>query len=698
RMSGQALFSQAYREHPYRHPVIGHLDVFNALHRDEVMAYYQSRYVPNNMFFVVAGDVSADAVHGQLAALFAAHPRRSVTPVFIPEEPPQLGRRESHIEFATELTRFNMAWHIPALTHADAPALDVLAVILGGGRSSRLYKRLREDAGLVHSIEAWSYAPGQPGLFGIDAMLDPEKRPRVEMEVLAMIDEIRAAGVSAVELEKAKRMALSHQLSAVTTMRGRASDLGSNWLLTRNLDFSRDYLAAIQRVTVADIVRVVGAYCTDANLTITSLNPIGSLASAGAAVAASSAGEVQKFELSNGLRLLVREDPRLPLVSFSVSFKAGLIAETPESNGITRLLSKVQLKGTRTRTAEQLADQIEAVGGSISSDAGNNSLNVFVKVLQPDLRLGLDILSDVLLNAALPEKAIAREKEIQLAAIKAEEEEMTAVARNLLRAELYRGHPYGLRPLGAPDAIARLTRDDLAAFRDRHLVARNGVLAIFGNVRAAEVRALVEKSLAHLPAGAPALAEVPQPAPLSAPREVELLKDKHQAVLMTGFHCCDLFSPDRAALELIDEACSDLGSRFFLRIREEMGLAYFVGSSQMIGLARGPFVFYCGTDPAKTAEVKAALDDEIRKLAAHGLTEPELARAKEKFLGAQDIRNQSNDSFAFNCALDELYGLGFAHYRTLRAEIEAVTLDDTRRVARKYFAEQPSVTAIVRPA
>ena len=356
------------------------------------------------------------------------------------------------------------------------------------------------------------------------------------------------------------------------------------------------------------------------------------------------------------------------------------------------------LKGTASRTAEQLADQIEAVGGSISSDAGNNSINLFVKVLQPDLRLGLDILADTLLHASLPEKAISREKEIQLAGIKAEEEEMTTVARNLLRAALYPGHPYGLRQLGAPDVVARLNRDDLAAFRDRHLVGRNGVLSIFGNVNAAEVRDLVEAALAQLPAGESALANVAQPAPLTASREIEQIKDKQQAVLMTGYHCADLFSPDRAALELIDEACSDLGSRFFLRIREEMGLAYFVGSSQMIGLARGPFVFYCGTDPAKVGEVKAALHDEIRKLAEHGLTADELARAKEKFLGAQDIRNQSNDSFAFSCGLDELYGLGFTHYRQLRAQIEAVTLEDARRIARKYFAGQPAITAIVRPA
>ena len=147
----------------------------------------------------------------------------------------------------------------------------------------------------------------------------------------------------------------------------------------------------------------------------------------------------------------------------------------------------------------------------------------------------------------------------------------------------------------------------------------------------------------------------------------------------------------------IDEACSDLGSRMFNRIREEMGLAYFVGSSNLLGLARGAFSFYVGTDPAKITEVRAALMGEIAKLADDGITAAELARSREKLLGAQEIRNQSNDALAFSCALDEIYGLGHSHYRGLRQRVESVTEDHVREVARQYFT-QLSVTAIVRPA
>ncbi len=697
RVASHALFATAFREHPYRHPIIGHLDVFNALRRDDVMAYYKARYVPNNMFFTVVGDVNAAAVRAQLAELFAKHPRQPLPPVYLPAEPAQLGRRDAHTEFATELTRLHLAWHIPSAAHPDIPALDVAAMVLGSGRSSRLYKKLREELALVHSADAWCFAPGQWGLFGVDAILDPGKRPAVEAEILRLIAELRDGGVTERELSKARKASLSHQLQTVTTMRGRASDLGGNWLLARNLDFSRDYLDAIQRVTAADLRRVLTTHLTDRNLTVVSLNPEGSLAKMGGSAAAVMPGEIQKFELANGLRLLVREDPRLPLVSLNASFKAGLLAETPADNGVTRLLSKVLLKGTQTRTAEQLADEIEELGGSIGSEAGNNSLSVSVRVMQPDLRAGLGILADVLLHAILPEKAISREKDAQLAGIKAEDEEMTGLARNLLRENLFGAHPYGLRGSGTPDSVARLTRADLTVFRDRHLVARNGVLAVFGDVRAAEVRDLVEEALITLPSGAPAFTAVPEPPALAASREVERIEEKEQAVLMLGFPGIDVFSPDAAALELIDEACSDLGSRLFLRIREEMGLAYFVGSSQMAGLARGMFTFYLGTAPEKVADVKAALHEEIAKLAAAGLTAAEVARSREKSIGQMEIRHQSNGAFAFQAAINELYGLGHSYHLTQRHELEALTVEEVARVARKYF-RQPSITAIVRPA
>lgn len=698
RMSSLTLLGTAFRTHPYRYPVIGHLDIYNKLTRNDVLAYYKARYIPNNLFFVVVGDVDAEKVYGQLKSYFAAYPRQTLAPITVPQEPPQLGRRDEHKEFPTELTRLQMGWHIPEVTHPDVPALDLLSLILGSGRSSRLYQTLREQEGLVHGIQAWSYTPGDPGLFGIGATLDPNKREAAETAILAAIEELKKSGVTAEELAKAKKQTLSSQLSGLTTTRGRATDLGLNWQTTRNLDYTRDYVQMVQRVTLDDIRRVLATYFEERNLTVTSLNPIGSLKAATKEVPPAAAGEIQKFTLPNGLRLLVREDPRLPLVSIVATFKAGLLGETAENNGISRLFSKTVLKGTKERSAQQIAEEIESLGGSISSEAGNNSVSVSVRVMQPDLAKGLAILADVLKHPTFPEKAVDREKEAQLASIKAEEEAMTTVARNAMRRALYAEHPFGLPANGSVESVGRLSQNDLIEFHRRSIVGKNGVIAIFGNVKADELQHAVEQSFHSLPAGEAAFAEPPQPAKFIESKTQEVIKEKSQAIVMIGYRGVDLFSPDRHAMELIDVASSDLGSRFFVRIREKLGLAYFVGTGQTPGLVPGPFTFYLGTAPEKVEAVKAEFLDEIKGLAKGGLTKEELTRAKEKLLGQQEIRNQSNDAFAHACALDELYGLGYDSYLSLRTKIEAITLDQVKAASQKYFAGTPSVLTVVRPS
>ena len=697
RMASLLLFATAYQRHPYRFPVIGELEIYNQLTQEQVMQYYKTRYVPNNLTFVVVGDVNGEKVQQQLSDLFNAYPGKSLKPVFIPSEPPQLGRREVHKEFATELTHFSMAWHIPEVTSPDVPALDLLSTILGDGRSSRLYQRVREEAGLAFGISAFSYTPGDPGLFGIDATLDPKKREAAEQLALQIVDEVKQSGVTADELDKAKKITLSQHLGALTTMRGQASDIGSNWLLTRDLNFSRHYLDAVQQVTLDDVKRVAKTYLTENNLTVVSLNPKGSLSGKAELVKPVAAGEIQKFELSNGLRLLVREDHRLPLVGMGAVFRGGLLAETPQDNGITRLMTKVLLKGTKTRTAEQIANELESVGASISSEAGNNSFSVSVDVMKPDVKRGFSLLSDVLLNSTFPEKAIAREKEIQIAAIQQEEEQLTSVARNIMREALFPQHPYALRSNGSVGAVQHLTQKDLLDFRDRYVVARNGVIYVFGDVKADEIKQLVEQALGNMKAGALTLIDAKASMPLAKTTMVESRKDKAQGVIMVGFRGASLSSPDRYALELIDEASSDLGSRFFIRIRQQMGLAYYVGASQMQGLVPGLFAFYLGTDPQKLERVRTELLDEIHNLANDGLTPEELQRAKKKLIGQQEIANQSNDAFGYHCALDELYGLGFDYYKRLEHDVNAVSLEDIKKVAAKYFRDQPYVLATVQP-
>ena len=697
RMSTELMLATAFSRSPYRHPVIGHLDIFNRLTRGDLEAYYRAHYVPENMFLVVVGDVEPGAAFELAERFFGNVPRRvrPATPVAL--EPAQLGLREAHDEFDTELSRASLVWHIPPVTHPDTAALDVLAAVLGGGRSTPLHLELRERKNLVHHISSYSYMAGEMGLFGIDLVCEPENRNGAKAAALEIVGRYRGQPPSDEEVAKARKSILADQLNNLATARGRASDIGSSWLLARNPDLGSEYLSQVGRVEAADLQRVAHRYLTTAGLTFTSLNPRGSLARTTPAPPAPAARHIEKFTLPNGLRVLVCPDGKLPLVNMVAVFRGGLLAETAETNGVTALAARTLIKGTAKRTAEQINDEIESVGGQIRADSGNNSFGASVEVLKADIRLGLDVLSDVLVHAEFPEHEVEREKHDQIAAIKAEDEQITAVARNKLRRAVFGDHPYGMRSSGTEESVAGLTQLELRTFRDRCVTGRNGVLAVFGDISVDEVRRLAEEFFSALPPGELLMTDPPVAPPLDAPVELTVTEPKQQAVLVAGFRGAHALSPDRAALELIDAACSDMASRFFHRIREELGLAYFVGSTQMMGFAPGVFTFYLGTDPAKVALVRRHFDDEIASLAQNGLEESELERAKKKLIGSDAIRNQSLEAFAHIVAVDELYGLGADHYTKRGAELGEITVDRIREVARKYFREAHRATVLVTP-
>ena len=175
------------------------------------------------------------------------------------------------------------------------------------------------------------------------------------------------------------------------------------------------------------------------------------------------------------------------------------------------------------------------------------------------------------------------------------------------------------------------------------------------------------------------------------------IRDKKQAVLVMGFGGTTMFSPDRYALELLQEACSDLGSRLFMRIRDNLGLAYYVGAQNFPGVAPGYFSFYVGTAPEKVELVEKELLHEAELLRSEGLTAEELKRAKAKIIGQKKIARQDLGGLAMINALDELYGLGFLHSDTDDARYEAVTLDEVKAAAQRYLRADAMVVSAVRP-
>jgi zinc protease len=698
--AGRRLFEVAYTKSPYRFTIIGYLDIFNQLKPEDIRAYYEARYAPNNCFFVVTGDIRAEDVEQQIREAYAGAKEKPLPPVVLPEEPRQVAPRVVIEEAPIELGHFHCSWHIPDLRHPDVPVLDVLAVLLGSGRSSRLYREVREKQGLVNYADAWTYNPGRPGLFGLSAVVDPGKFEPARDAMLAEIERMKREPVAPEELTKAVKQFVSATLASRKTMQGQAQDLGGNWLAANDLNFSARYLAAVQRITPADLQRVAREYLTVENRTVYALLPAGTAPQPAVHQESSSDNAVQKFILPTGLRLLVKEDHRLPFVEFRAVLRGGVLAETPANSGISQLLSKMLLQGTASRSAEQIAGEIESVGGSIDTFGGNNSFGVTTEVLSSDFNVGLELLADVLLHPQFPEDALEREQQIQLAAIRGRRDELLRLCGQLMRRNLFGEAGYGLDNLGTETSVPGLKTADLRAFHAKLTAPENCVLAVYGDVKAEAVRAAVERTLAGWRNGGDTVAWPKRDGVFAggaAPKRVSEVCDKKQAVLVLGFGGTTMFSEDRYALELLQEACSDLGSRLFLRIREKLGLAYYVGAQHFSGLVPGYFAFYAGTEPGKTALVEAEFLAEAKLLCEEGLSEDELKRAKAKIIGQKKIARQELGGLAMGNALDELYGLGYDRGEKDDARYEAVTAEQVRAVARKYLRPETSVLAVICP-
>lgn len=694
---GEALFATAFREHPYRHPIIGHRDVFAAVDRPALVTYYRSRYVPNNLVVVVVGDVEVAAIKEMVTQHFGLLPRVRLAPVPIPEEPRQLAPRQWHRFEKVEVSRAGLAWQIPGLTHPDAPALDVLAMVLGAGDSSILWQKVREKAGLVHTIDATSWNPGTTGLFYVSFTCDADKREQAEQAVGRELTRLAATGFTTAQVRKAVRQLVVGEINTRKTVSGQASRLGVAEVVVGDLGFSRTYFERLGQLTPKDIQRVLVAYLTPSTLTSVSLNPAGTeRAVAGLSPVEAEAPAIETMTLANGARLLLQPDASLPNLHLRLCCLGGPCYETPDRRGATALLSTLLTKDTRDRSAAEVARYIEEVGGSFFPFSGNNSFGLAVEVLPGDASRALAVLTGALLSPAFKPATVKLERTAQLAALREENDEVVSYGRKLLRRRFFGAHPLAIESHGDEAGVAALEPNDLSRLLARLLVGKNTVLSVAGAVPGREFVNRCQALLKRIPRGAvefPAGSLAASAQPGSAVEQ----QPRQQAVVYEAYPAPTILDPDFHVSEVMDELFSGMSSRLFERVRDELGLAYFVRSSRVLGLNGAMFYFFAGTAPGSETAVFKEIAAEIRRVARGGVTVEELQRCQIRLKAARRMSLQTNASKAMQAGLNALYGLPVDDWRNYDAHIDAVTVQDLSRFARQYFQRGQRTQLTVRP-
>jgi zinc protease len=399
--------------------------------------------------------------------------------------------------------------------------------------------------------------------------------------------------------------------------------------------------------------------------------------------------------MPNGLIVLVLDQPFLPIITANVLVKAGAIRDPDTLAGLSALVAQMLDAGTKTRSATQIAEQIEFIGGEMAFSGAQDFTTGTLRVLRKDMELGFTLLTDILMNPVFPEREVERVRNQALGELQGEREQPGIIAEKAFDAIVFQGHPYRRPANGSEKTVSRILRKDLMEYHRAYYRPNNTIIAIVGDIRDREAIDLVKKYFGAWPQKSPPMEKFSPPASLVHPILKLIDKDLTQANIILGHVGIDRRNPDFYPVSVMNYILGGGGfsSRLVNRIRDELGLAYDVDSAFQANVMPGPFTVRLQTRNAAAKQAIAGVIAEIKRLRTEGVTDQELADAKAYLVGSFPLRLDTTVKLAALLTLIELHGLGLSYFEDYPKAIMAVTKEDVLRVAQRYL--HPEAYALV---
>jgi len=705
------LFDHSFKKHTYGRPIIGVYNTVRSFARKDVHTFYKKHYTPDNMTFIVVGDFDSANMLKKIEREFRNWKFVAKTSIVPKKEPPQTKIRINSNSMDIQGTHFMFGFHIPEITHKDIPAIDILSHILGGAESSRLEQVIKEKKRLVHGIYSYAYTPKYPGIFVIGGITQPEKILKTIDAIWEEIQKISTDTVTTDEFNRAKINIRAGEVYERESVAGFAGKLAYFLATANDHDFEKRYFQIMGDVTAHEVRAAARKYLTPENCTVEILSPKDvkekpTIAAIRAActgkkhVSLTKRAEVSKprlYRLSNGLKLIIRENHALPIVSAYAVMHGGLRYEEPKTNGISYLLSHTITKGTSKRSAVEIAKKIESIAGVIDGFCGKNTLGIRTEFLSEKLHDGFGLFAEVLCDPVFDDDEVKKEKEQQLEGIQNQEDSLHSMAFIHFFKGLYGDHPYGYRMLGEKKSVKGLTPNLLKKYWSDHLNPASMCLSVVGDVSPAEIIELTNEwiSIKRKKKPEPFKRKI-QPIDKIRFKEV-IKKGKEQSHIVLGFLGTVLTSKDHYKLSVLNHILAGQGGRLFVTLRDKMSLAYAVNSTMQSGLEQGYFAVYLGTDSSKTDTAIEGIKKELKKIRTEMVTKEEIDRAKQYMVGTYELEQQKNRALASSYAFNELYGLGLSEVELYPQKILKVTREDVLTMARKYINLDAYVLSVIRP-
>jgi zinc protease len=688
----ETLWETAFRVHPFRIPIIGYPELFKGLTHQDLLTYYKTFYGSEHCCLVIAGGIDNQEVLKK-AEIFSSFSRSNPVESPVPKEPPQLLQKVVRKVMPVDVARLAIGFHGPCFYSPCLYSLDVLSVVLGEGIPSRLYQRLVKKGRLVYSIESWFHTSKDPGLFVIYCTLDSKNFDKAKETIFEEIEKIKQQAVTGEELERAKTLIESEYLFSVQTAHGTAADIGTNFVLTGNPNFSSFYLENIKEVNSASIIEVTKRYLTIKNSSVVELCS----EEIKQDIIEQSRREsfpITQINIENGIRLIMKEDPSASIVSIKALFQGGLGLES-ENKGSSIILSSMLLSGTDQYTSEQIARGIEKLGGQAGTYSGYNSIGLTIEVPPAKAIDAVHLLHHILSHSIFPEDEFHLKIEQAIAAAKQGYEQPINIAVNRFRKEMFGTHPYSSPPNGEPDLIKNITRKIILNEAKRIINPPNMVISIFGNFLKKKIENELKDLFVQMKPQAEFKAESVD---VVFPGIAKVVRDEFKgegACVVIGFPGTTIYSDDRYSLDVLANAMNDQGGSLYHSLRNEKALAYSLGCVNILGLQQGAFVFYILTSNENVEKAYTELKGFISSLKKQGIDENSIEPAKAEAIGTQVLQTQTQGGLGFAVGLDVLYGLNIDTQDKYAQKITQITIKDTKKVLDKYFDENKSVTVIL---
>ncbi len=734
---GRAVMKAAFPNSPYGAAVGGSKADVEKFTLEQVQNHYKAYYRPENATLVVTGDFkTADALKiaaqtfGKLSKGAKPLVSASVNSAASASQP--ASKEPIVLRQPGSNALLNAVYPLPNVNHPDVPAIDLMDAVLTGGRSARLYQDLVET-GLSSSVGAYAAQMIDLGWYNISAVAAAgQPLSRVETVLQQSLAEIRQKPVTAEELERAKSQFRASLILGNQDISSQATQLGYNQTVAGDYRYIDRYLAAMERVTPDDILRVAQTYLKPEQQTVGFFEPTlpdgkagtsspstgGRIAenfSAGAPVDpaevakylppaqdADSAADIlpQDLKLSNGLRVLLLPDHSAPTVNLSGNIRAGTIFDTPAKAGLAGLTASNLMNGTEAKSALALAKRLEDRGASLGFGASREGVGIGGSALVQDLPILVETLADVLLHPTFPEKQLELSRQRSLVGLKAALDDPGQLGRRTFQQAIYpENHPFHTFPTA--DSLRRITREDLALFHQRYYRPDTTVLSLVGDFDPAQVKSLLESALGEWrTAGQPPVMNFPAVAlPKMTTYVNKSIPGKAEAVTYLGYSGLSRKDPRYYAALVLNQVLGGdtLSSRLGTEIRDRQGLTYGISSGFSAGQNPGPFLISMQTAPK---DVQKAIDSTIvllQQLRTQGITTTELENAKRSIKNSYPVELANPSSVADAILGNTVVGLGLGELSQFPNKIGAVTAQQVQQVIQDFIQPDKLVIVTVGP-